>query len=482
MTTGKVYLVGAGPGDPGLLTVKGAECLRAADVVVYDRLSSPQLLALAPPEAERVFMGKEPDTPSGFQDQINETLVKAALAGKKVVRLKGGDPFVFGRGGEEIDALRAAGAPFEVVPGITSAIAVPAYAGVPVTHRGVATAFTVVSGSEDPTKPESSLDWPALARTPGTLIVLMGWRSLPAIVDSLLANGRGPETPVAVTQWGTTPKQRTVTATLADIVEKGNAAKLTSPVITVIGEVAALRDRMRWFDTGPLFGKRILVTRARQQASALSRMLAEHGADPIEVPSIEIQPPESYDALDKALMNIQEYDWVVLTSTNGVHAAAERIRQMGKDARALAGVRIAAIGPATAAALGEFGICPDYMPDTFTSEATVEGFKRFDMTGARVLMPRADIATDVLSNGLRGQGATVEDVIAYRTVIPEDAAGKAREVLESGSVDIVTFTSSSTVKNLMDLLQGDTALLQNVRIASIGPVTSETARSLGLRV
>lgn len=482
MTTGKVYLVGAGPGDPGLLTIKGADCLRTADVVVYDRLSSPQLLALAPASAERVFMGKEPDTPAGFQDQINETLVKAAKAGKKVVRLKGGDPFVFGRGGEEIDALRATGVPFEVVPGITSAIAVPAYAGVPVTHRGVATAFTVVSGSEDPTKPESSLDWPSLARTPGTLVVLMGWRSLPAIVESLLANGRRPDTPVAVTQWGTLPRQRTVTGSLSDIVAKGNAAKLTSPVITVIGDVAALRDRLRWFDTGPLFGKRILVTRARQQASTLSRMLAEHGADPIEVPSIEIQPLPNYEALDAALTHLSEYAWVVFTSTNGVDAAFERLRVTNKDARAFAGVRVAAIGPATAAALAARGIAADYVPDTFTSEATAEGFKRFDISGSRMLMPRADIATDVLSNGLRNQGALVDDITAYRTVVPADAAAQAREVLASGTVDTVTFTSSSTVRNLVGLLEGDMALLNGVRIASIGPVTSATARELGLHV
>ena len=482
MSAGKVYLVGAGPGDPGLLTMKGAECLARANVVVYDRLASPELLALAPATAECVFMGKEPNTPGGFQQQINETLVAAALAGKTVVRLKGGDPFVFGRGGEELQALHEAGVPFEVVPGVTSAVAVPAYAGVPVTHRGLSTAFTVVTGSEDPTKAESTTDWAALARVPGTLVVLMGWKSLPAIVETLLANGRPADTPVAVTQWGTTPRQRTVTGTLADIVASGNEAGLTSPVVSVIGEVAGLREHLRWFDTGPLFGMRVLVTRSRQQASVLSRLLAAEGAEPVELPTIQIEPLVDFSLLDAALARLDSIDWVVFTSTNGVNAVFDRLSAAGRDARVLGGVRVGAIGPATASALADHGIVADFVPDTYTAAAVAEGFRRFDLDGARVLLPRADIATDTLASGLRSLGAAIEEVDAYRTVTPEGAAARAHELLGSRTVSTVTFTSSSTVRNLVSLIDGDLALLKGMRIVSIGPVTSHTARQLGLEV
>ena len=481
MSAGKVFLVGAGPGDPGLLTLKGADCLKQADVVVYDRLASAELLALAPPTAEIVFMGKEPETPGGFQQQINETLAAAALAGKTVVRLKGGDPFVFGRGGEELDALRQAGVPFEVVPGITSAVAVPAYAGVPVTHRGLSASFTVVTGSEDPAKPERSVDWEALAKISGTIVVLMGWRSLPNIIDTMLANGRAPETPVAVTQWGTTPRQRTVGGTLGDIVAKGNDAGLTSPVVTVIGEVAGLRDSFRWFDMGPLFGLRVLVTRSRQQASVLSRLLAAEGAEPVELPTILIEPLDDFSELDAAITRVADYDWTVFTSTNGVDALFSRLRALGRDARALGGVRVGAIGPATAAALADRGVVADFVPDTYTTEAVAKGFSAFDMSEARLLLPRADIATDTLSSGLRELGAKVDEVDAYRTVTPPDSGERARELL-AGGVDMVTFTSSSTVRNLVGLLDGDVRLLDGVRVVSIGPVTSATARELGVDV
>lgn len=482
MSVGKVYLVGAGPGDPGLLTVKGAECLKHADVVVYDRLASPELLAFAPATAERIFMGKEPETPGGFQQQINDTLSAAALQGKTVVRLKGGDPFVFGRGGEEIDTLRAAGVPYEVVPGITSAIAVPAYSGIPVTHRGVSTSFTVVTGSEDPTKPGIDTDWIALAKVTGTLIVLMGWRSLPNIIESLVANGKPVDTPVVVTQWGTTPKQRSVSGTLANIVVRGNNAGLASPIITVIGAVAALHERLRWFDTGPLFGERVLVTRSRQQASVLSKLLIAEGAEPIELPTIQIEGLEDYAELDATLGNLSAYAWVVFTSTNSVEAVFKRLHTVGKDARAFGGVRVGAIGPATAASLRERGIIPDFVPSTFTTQAVAKGFTAFDMQSARVLLPRADIATDTLSNGLRELGATLHEVDAYRTTTPSNSAAKARELLSSGAIGAVTFTSSSTVRNLVALLDGDASLLDGVRTISIGPVTSATARELGVRI
>ena len=482
MSVGKVYLVGAGPGDPGLLTMKGAECLRRADVVVYDRLSSPELLALAPVTAERFFMGKEPETPGGFQQQINDTLSAAALQGKIVVRLKGGDSFVFGRGGEEIDALIEAGVPYEIVPGITSAIAVPAYSGIPVTHRGLSTSFTVVTGSEDPTKSGIDTDWVALAKVKGTLVVLMGWRALPNIIHTLMANGKPPDTPVVVTQWGTTPKQRSVSGTLSNIVERGNSAGLSNPVITVIGAVAALHERMRWFDTSPLFGQRVLVTRSRDQASVLTKFLAAEGAEPIELPTIEIKALADFTQLDIALSNLSDYAWVVFTSTNGVEAVFDRLAASGKDARAFGGVCVGAVGPATAAALHVRGILPDFVPATYTTEDVAKGFAPFDMKDARVLLPRADIATEMLSSGLRTLGASLDEVSSYHTVTPPGSREKARELLTSGSIDTITFTSSSTVRNLVELLNGDLSLFANVRVVSIGPVTSAAAHELGVHV
>ena len=481
-TKGMVYLVGAGPGDPDLITVKGVQCLQRADVVVYDRLSSTRLLDYAPASAQRVFMGKEPDTPGEFQKAINDALVLAARAGKVVVRLKGGDPFVFGRGGEEALALHAAGIPFEIVPGVTSATAVPAYAGIPVTHRGLASAFTVVSGSEDPSKPEPTLDWRALAATPGTLVVLMGWRSLPRIVQALLENGRPPETLVAATQWGTLSQQRTVSGTLATIVELGREAGLTSPVVTVIGPVAGLRESMRWFDTRPLFGKRVLVTRSRTQASSLVQQLTERGAEAVELPTIEVLPLDSYGAFDEALAGIQRYQWLVLASVNAVQAVFDRLRHAGGDARALGPVRVAAIGPATAEALLKNGVAADFVPDTYTSEAIAEGFRSFPMYGARVLLPRPDIGQESLPEGLRALGAQVDQVTAYRTVTPADAKKHTQELLASQGIDVATFTSSSTVRNLMALLKGDIEPLRGALIATIGPSTSHAARELGLRV
>ena len=474
---GTVYLVGAGPGDPGLITVKGLRCLEQADVVVYDRLSSPDLLRHVRSDAEKVFMGKEPSTPGEFQQAINQAMVNAARAGKMVVRLKGGDPFVFGRGGEELLALREAGIPFQVVPGVTSAVAVPGYAGIPITHRGAATAFTVVSGSEDPTKSETDLDWPALAATPGTLVVLMGWRRLPGIVDTLLQHGRSPDTPVAVVQWGTTPQQRTVSGTLADIVQRGDDAGLTSPVVTVIGEVASLHDALRWFDTGPLFGKRVLVTRSRTQASSLARLLSEQGADVVELPTIEIAPLESYAELDAALGHLADYEWLVLTSVNGVEAVFDRLH-----GRSIGATRVAAVGPATVAALTDRGVNVDFMPETYTSESITEGFSKFSMAGARVLLPRADIAPETLPKALASLGANVEEVTAYRTLLPAGASDEARRLLASGTMAVATFTSSSTVRNLVALLDEDTSLLKGLTIASIGPVTSQAAVELGLKI
>ena len=478
--SGTVYLVGAGPGDPGLITARGAELLRKADVVVYDRLVSPALLALAP-DAGLIYVGKEPDTPGEFQAFINEQLAAHAREGRTVVRLKGGDPFVFGRGGEEAMALVEAGVPFEVVPGVTSAIAVPAYAGVPVTHRDIAAVFTVVTGSEDPAKPDPQVDWKALAHVGGTLVVLMGWQSLPAIVRALLAEGRPPDTPATVTQWGTLPNQRTVSGTLADIVEKGEAAGITSPVVTVIGGTAALRPALRWFDRTPLFGKRVLVTRSRTQAGTLSALLRAQGAEAVELPTIVVKPLADTSVLDAALADLTTFDWVILTSKNGVDVVFDRLAAAGKDARAFSQTRVAAIGPATAAALAEHGITADLMPAAYTTRSVAYSFASLDIRGVRILLPRADIAPPTLPDGLREMGALVTEISAYHTVAPEDAAATARETLASGTIDAVTFTSSSTVRNLVSLLDGP-ALINESKVVTIGPVTSKTATELGVRV
>ena len=497
--TSKVYLIGAGPGDPGLLTVKGRAALERADVVVYDRLAHPSLLDYAPPAAERVFAGKARGQQELTQDGINALLVEQARAGKRVARLKGGDPFVFGRGGEEALALARAGIPFEVVPGVSSAIAAPAYAGIPVTHRGVATGFTVVSGSEDPSKPESSVRWEELGRSlaahGGTLMTLMGWASIEKILDALQQAGLSPDTPVALVQWGTWNRQRTVTGTLATAAGIGRAAGLAAPVVAVIGEVVSLRDELAWFDNRPLFGKRVLVTRSRTQASRMCELLEDAGATAVELPAIAIAPPLDYGPLDEAVSRLSSYGWVIFASVNAVDAVFERLDAQGRDARAFGNSRVGAIGPATAAALERRGIRPDFTPSRSVSSAALEELSAYEWNGVSVLLPAADIGRDELAEGLSRLGASVERVIAYRTITPPDAAQRARDAFAEG-IDIVTFTSSSTVRNLLGLLEqdgsdfssppegGDTrgSALSGSIVACIGPVTSATARELGLQV
>ncbi len=497
--TGKVYLIGAGPGDPGLLTVKGREVLERADVVVYDRLAHPSLLDHAPPSAERVFAGKARGQQELTQDGINALLVECARAGKLVARLKGGDPFVFGRGGEEALALARAGIPFEVVPGVSSAIAAPAYAGIPVTHRGVATGFTVVSGSEDPSKPESSVRWEELGRSlasyGGTLMTLMGWASIEMILAALQRAGLSADTPVALVQWGTWNRQTTVTGTLATAAGIGRAAGLAAPVVAVIGEVVNLRNELAWFDNRPLFGKRVLVTRSRTQASRMCQLLEDAGAIAVELPAIAIAPPQNLAPLDKAVSRLASYGWVIFTSVNAVDALFERLDIQGKDARAFGSARVGAIGPATAAALERRGIRPDFTPSRSVSSAALEELAAYDWNGVSVLLPAADIGRDELAEGLSRLGADVARVTAYRTITPPDAAQRTRDAFAEG-IDIVTFTSSSTVRNLLGLLEeggptfssppegGNTrgGVLSGSLIACIGPVTAATARELGLRV
>ncbi len=487
---GKVYLVGAGPGDPGLITAKGLDALRRAQVVVYDRLASPRLLDEAPAEAERIYAGKGPQGHVMEQHEINAVLVQKALEGKLVVRLKGGDPFVFGRGGEEAEALAARGLAFEVVPGVSSAIAVPAYAGIPVTHREVASSFAVITGREDSeraggqgprNRKRSRIRWDKLAGGAGTLVILMGVESLRETAARLMEHGLSGATPAAVIERGTEPRQRTVTGTLGDIAERARAAGLRAPAVTVVGEVVRLREKLRWFDARPLFGRRVLVTRSRAQAGALSKRLEELGAEAVEVPAIEVQPPEDWAPLDGAIARIGSFAWLVFTSVNAVEMFMQRLAVAGKDARALAGVRLCAIGPATAEALAAHGLRADHVPEEFTTARLAESL---DVTpGQRVLAPRADIAPQDLVRGLESRGTVVEQVTAYRTVTPERSRLQARNALASGQIDLVTFTSSSTVQNLAALL-GEEArhLLANVRIASIGPMTTRAAESLGLRV
>lgn len=483
MKSGKVYLVGAGPGDPGLLTVKGAQVLAKAEVVVYDRLLDPSLIELAPASAERVFVGKERGRQALTQSEINELLVAEGLAGKTVVRLKGGDPFVFGRGGEEALALASAGVAYEVAPGVTSAVAAAAYAGIPVTHRGVSTSVTIVTGSEDPTKGKTSTDWTALAKTGGTLVVLMGWATLPGILATLEANGMASDTPVALVQWGTWSRQRTVTGTLADVVERGKAAGIGAPVVAIIGKVAGLRETIGWFDRRPMWGKRALVTRSRTQASRLIELLTELGAETIELPSIEIGPLDDYGELDGVLADTADVAgrWMIFSSVNAVEYVWERLRTLGMDARYFSGATVGAIGPATAAALRQRGIGPDFVPKRSVSEEVIAELSGRDWNGRLVVLPGSAIGRDALAVGLAGLGADARSLPVYRNVRPEGVAERARAAFGKG-IDVVTFTSSSTVRNLVDILGDDRGLLEGCAIACIGPITAGTAKELGLSV
>lgn len=463
-----VYLVGAGPGDPGLFTCRGAELLAAADVVVHDRLGTAALLPMARRDAILIDVGKAPGRAAMTQDEINATLVEHGRTHATVVRLKGGDPFVFGRGGEEVEVLAAAGIAFEVVPGVTSAIAAPSYGGVPVTHRGVSTHFTVVTGHEDPSKGRTDTDWEALARVGGTLVVLMGAGHLAAIADRLIAGGRSADTPVAAVRWGTTPDQRTVRTTLGAAATAG----IESPSAIVIGEVAALD--YGWFEQRPLFGRTVVITRAREQASTLRTRLEALGARVVELPSIALEP------VPFEMPFLEDYEWLVFTSANGVDHFVERgLHAARLDSRALASVKIAAIGPGTAAALAANGIHPDVVPPRFVAESLLEAFPAPTLRGDGVLLVRAEVARDVLPDGLREKGYAVEILNVYRTVRAEPDTHEL-DAVRRGAVDAVTFTSSSTVDNFVDLVgpfEGTAPL-----IVSIGPVTSESVRRHGLSV
>jgi uroporphyrinogen III methyltransferase / synthase len=480
---GTAYLVGGGPGDLGLVTARAATLLATATVVLHDRLSPPEALALCRPDAELVDVGKLPDRHALPQAEIEELLVARALAGHAVVRFKGGDPFVFGRGSEEAQRCAAAGVPFEVVPGVTSAIAAPAYAGIPVTHRGLAPAFAVVTGHEDPTKGETQVDHAALAAFPGTLVFLMGVGRIGAIADALVAGGRPADTPVAMVRWGTTPAQSQLRGTLADIAEQVAATGFGSPAVTVVGDVAALGDELGWFDRRPLHGRTVVVPRTRQQAGELSARLRALGARPVEAPTIAIEPTADPGALAAAVRRLRDgaYSWVAFTSANGVAAVADVVAVQGGDARWFAGAQLAAVGTGTAQALADRGLVPDLVPEPFTTRGLGAALAvAAGQVDRPVLLPRADLATDALVQVLGGAGVPLEEVEAYRTVPAEGLATEVREGLLDGSVDAVALGSSSTARNLVGLLGGRPH--PAVRVVSIGPVTSATCRELGLEV
>ena len=472
-----VYLVGAGPGDPGLMTARSLALIASADAIYYDRLIPPGALDGARDDAELIYVGKQPGVPSVPQEEIGVRLIEAARAGKSVVRLKGGDPFVFGRGGEEGEALREAGVEFEVVPGVTAGVAATAYAGIPVTHRDDASAVAFVTGHEDPEKDESAIDWAALARFPGTLVFYMGVKRLPENAAELIAAGRDADEPAAAIERGTWPGQRTVEATLGTIAGAVEREEVKAPALIVVGAVAARREALSWLERRPLHGRRIVVTRARAQASGLAALLRNLGAEVVELPAIRIEPRIESEEVHRAVAEIGEYALICVTSPNGVRQLFEALEGAGRDARALADATVAAIGPGTARALARRGIVADVVPERFVAEALVEALADLDVAGKRVLVARAAEARDVLPDALRERGAEVDVVGLYETV-REAPSEEAVEAAQTAAY--VTFTSASTVRNLTEAL-GD-RFPANARVVSIGPVTSDAAREAGLTV
>lgn len=481
---GKVYLIGAGPGDPGLFTLKGKEILSKAEVVIYDRLASSRVLAFAPESAEKIYVGKRSGQHAADQAAINELIVKKAKEGKLVARLKGGDPFIFGRGGEEAQILFKAGIPFEIVPGISSAIAVPAYAGIPLTHRAYTASVALITGHRKFEHDErADIDWKNLAKGVGTLVFLMGVTNLPNITENLQKFGRSPDTPAAVIRWGTTPRHKSVTGTLKNIVQKVKEADIRPPAIIVVGEVVRLKEEINWFEKQPLLGRRIVITRTRSQASALVNSLEALGAECIELPTIDIKPPDDMEALDTAIRRSASYEWIVFSSTNAVECFCSRMFEIGLDARHLGRCGIAAVGTSTAEALMKYHLKPDLIPEDFRAEGLLKAFQKMETAIHRVLIPRAEKARELLPEGLRRLGAHVDVVAAYKTV-PAMITGEQIEELEERPVDIVTFTSSSTVKNFCTVVSEGVRekIFESAKIASIGPITSKTCRDLGLRV
>ncbi|HTL18363.1 MAG TPA: uroporphyrinogen-III C-methyltransferase [Patescibacteria group bacterium] len=481
---GSVYLVGAGPGDAGLLTLRGAELLSRAEVVVYDALVNPELLRLVPKTTEIIYGGKRAREHAIAQKDLNQLLISKAREGKTVVRLKGGDPYVFGRGGEEAEQLADANIPFEVVPGVSSFVAVPNYAGVPLTHRDFSSRLTLITGHADPALEASSIDWPQVARTPGTKVIMMGTERIGEIAQILVAQGMPASTPVAMVRWGTTGQQHSVAGTLADIAEVAEKAKISPPTVAVIGEVVKLRQKLNWFERRPLFGQRIVVTRSREQADQFARQLSELGADVLELPTIKIEPPTRREELVDALLELNSYDWLVFTSPNGVSTFFEYFFRQFHDMRDIGGCRIAAVGPATAKKLKELHLQVDLMPDEAIASSIAEAFSEHEsIENLKVCLLRAEVANRELPAALEALGAIVDDIACYRTVPEtEDPHGAAQRLTESGA-DWITFTSASTVEHFnrrFDL----PALLKKfpqLKLASIGPETSKAMAALKLQ-
>lgn len=476
----KVYLIGAGPGDPGLLTIKGREILSKADVLVYDYLANSSFLNMARPDAEILYVGKKGGDHTLPQDEINKLIIKKAKEGKVVARLKGGDPYMFGRGGEEAEELVQAGVDFEVVPGITSAIAAAAYAGIPLTHRSYSSSVTFATGHEDPGKSESAHNWEALAKSSSTLVFFMGMKNLPEICSKLLAAGMPPRTPAALIRWGTTPQHQSLISNLKALPADAQKHGFSAPSLIVIGKVVGLHDTLNWFEKKPLLGKGVVVTRAREQASDIAALLAAQGANVIQFPTIDIQPLESYSEVRKALGYLSSYDWVAFTSVNGVSHFFEQLYAIGADARALAGCKIAAIGPATAQALKKRGLKADFIPERFVAESVVQGLTALGISGKRILIPRAMVARDVLPDKLTQAGASVDVLPMYETRPSNARQEEVLELLEQGGIQCVTFGSSSTVDNFFELIPP--AKLKEhpeVKFACIGPITAKTLEKYG---
>ncbi|MGC9975227.1 MAG: uroporphyrinogen-III C-methyltransferase [Syntrophales bacterium] len=476
---GKVYIIGAGPGDPGLFTIKGLRCLKEADVIIYDYLVNVEIIHQAKESARLIYAGKKGGEHTLSQDEINRLLTEEAMRGNVVARVKGGDPFIFGRGGEEAEILAQSGIPFEIVPGVTSAAAAPAYAGIPLTHRGYASTVAFVTGHEDTTKEESDIDWESLAEI-GTVVFLMGVKNLSRITANLMVHGKHADTPVALIRWGTTENQETLTGTISDIAEKAEEKHFSPPAVLVVGGVVDLRSVLNWYETKPLFGKGIVITRPEAQAEEFTSLLHAQGARVINFPTIKIVPPVSYHGLDQAIADLSTYQWIIFTSANGVVFFLKRLKELGRDIRDLKDLRICTIGPATAAQLEHLGIRVDLVPDEFISEGIVKAFEKINLRRSRILLPRAETARDVIPHGLAKLGTKVDVVTAYRTV----SSGKDKEELEklmkAGEVDVITFTSPSTVHNFMEIMGRNYVMPKGVMIACIGPVTAAAVKKAGL--
>ncbi|MFC5529295.1 uroporphyrinogen-III C-methyltransferase [Cohnella yongneupensis] len=490
MTTGKVYLVGAGPGDPKLITIRGLEALQRSEVVVFDRLAGPQLLNHARPDAERIYVGKLPDRHTMKQEEINQLLVNLALQGKTVIRLKGGDPTVFGRVGEEADLLRQNGIDFEIVPGITSAISVPAYAGIPVTHRDYASSFSVITGHESPDKLDLSIHWDKVTNATGTLVFLMGVAKIGYISEQLVKHGRSPSTPVALVQWGTRAEQRTLVGTLEDIEAKVREANFKPPAVIIVGDVVRQRETLAWVEKKPLFGQRVLVTRARSQASELVAMLDDQGAETYEFPVIETRlpdSPEGVQAIQRALEVADSFDWVILTSVNGVDYFFRWLDREAVDIRRFHSAKFAAVGPKTAEALAHRGIRADLLPESYQAEGLLDRLNGLVKPGQKALLPRGDLARELLPKALKEHGVEAVEIDVYETALAAPRDMWLAEMLASKEIHVITFTSSSTVVNLLEALKqigiaDPVAALNGIDIVCIGPVTAKTAEQHGLRV